>query len=79
MDQDVKQFYEDHAAGGAGNVVVAHVQFDEGERIGIFSSIENAQVWADTFEDNGACNGVVFVPYVVDVPEYGNVPARGQQ
>lgn len=76
---DIDPFYAAHAAGGPGNVVVVHVVLkDGGERLGIFSTIEKARAWSESLDDD-AHHGVVFVPYVVDVPEYGNVPKGERQ
>ena len=60
--------------------VVITVLLKEGvqERVDIFSTREKADAWADKFDadDGYAC---VFVPYVVDEPEFGNVPRRERQ
>jgi hypothetical protein len=74
-------FYAAHAAGGPGNVVLALAQpiiADHGERIGVFSTIAKARAWADTLSEDEFA-GVVFSPYVIDVPEYGNVPKGERQ
>jgi len=82
MSAETARFWADHIAGGPGNVVVALAQplpgVEHGERIGIFSTIENASAWADTLSED-EFSGVVFVPYVIDVPEYGNVPEGERQ
>lgn len=78
-DQSVSDFYEQHAAGGPDCVVVAHVYFDDGERIGIFRSLDRAHAWADNFEHDETCRGAVFAPYVIDIPDFGNVPREMQQ
>jgi hypothetical protein len=79
VSDDVREYYEAHFSGSPNNVVVAHVQFDDGEQIAVFRSMDKANAWADTFENDMRCNGVVFVPYVIDVPEFGNIPVSAQQ
>lgn len=76
---EVDEFYALHAAGGSGNVVAVHAQRkDGGERLGIFSTVERARAWSDSLSDDEYV-GSVFVPYVIDVPEYGNVPKGERQ
>lgn len=76
---DIAPFYAAHAAGGPGNVVLARAQRkDGGERVGVFSTLARATAWSDGLSDE-EYHGTVFVPYVVDVPEYGNVPKGERQ
>lgn len=80
FDEEAKNFYAEHEAGGPDNVVVATLMFDDGsERTGIFHSVEKAQQWVTEFDDEPTCIGSVFAPYVVDVPEFGNVTRENQQ
>lgn len=62
--------YGDHR-GGSGKVIAAHVidSARQEETVRVFSSIEKAQAWVSTLPDEG---GVVFVPLIVDDPEYGD-------
>lgn len=70
---DTEKYFEKHEAGGPTHVVVAKAVGRHGNDCeGIFSSIANAQAWADTLDDENF-HGVVFVPYVIDVPEFGNI------
>ena len=78
MSAEKDEFFARHR-GGTGNVVVAWVLKDgERDQISVFGSIEQANAWANRFnEDDGyVC---VFVPFVVDEPDYGNVPKRERQ
>ena len=75
----VDQFFAEHAAGGPSHIVAAMaVKAAGGEDFAVFSTIAKARAWADTLNDDDY-RGVVFVPYVVDVPEYGNVPKGKRQ
>jgi hypothetical protein len=75
MSDDLKAidpdgFYDRHR-GGSGNVIVVHAYSDDDQITGVFSSIETAQAWRDSLdEDEWTC---VFAPYVVDEPDFGNV------
>lgn len=78
-DLEVDAIFRLHTSGGPQNVVLAIVTCDGRERYGIFSTLDRAHEWADTFDcDDEESSGAVFVPYVIDVPEYGNVP-KGQR
>ena len=66
---DPDGFYQRHR-GGSGNVVVVFAYSDDDMITGIFSSIEKAEAWRDTIGEDFSC---VFAPYVVDVPDFGNV------
>ena len=59
-------------------VIAVLLKEGEQERVDVFSTREKADAWADKFsgDDGYAC---VFVPYVVDEPEFGNVPRRERQ
>jgi hypothetical protein len=73
------RFWAEHAAGGPGNVVAAYARRnDGGETLGIFSTIALAEAWAESLDEEEYA-GVVFAPYVIDVPEYGNVPKEERQ
>ncbi|MGE0629771.1 MAG: hypothetical protein AB7O43_18355 [Hyphomicrobiaceae bacterium] len=66
---DPDSFYKVHR-GGSGNVIVVYATEDMmGEKIGIFGSIETAQEWAYELGEKWHC---IFVPYVVDHPDFGN-------
>lgn len=80
FDADSKRFYAEHEAGGPDNVVVVTLMFDDGsERTGIFHSVEKARRWSAEFDDDPTCIGSVLAPYVIDVPEFGNVTKETQQ
>lgn len=76
---DAERSFDDHVAGGPTNIIVATAICNDGDFIGIFSTYAGAQKWADSWEDDEECKGIVFAPYVIDVPEYGNVPKAEQQ
>lgn len=79
-DSDPRRFFAEHQAGGPDNVVVATLLFDDGnDRTGIFHSIERAEKWANGFSDDPTYVGSVMAPYVIDVPDYGNVSKEHQQ
>lgn len=73
MADSTDDFYKLHR-GGNGRVVVAFL-YTDGELVGtgIFSCIESAEAWVSVQED---CDGAVFSPYVVDCPEFGNIPSN---
>lgn len=76
---DIDAFYAEHAAGGPGNVVAVHAMRRDGrERLGVFSTFEKARAWSDSLSER-EYSSVVFAPYVIDVPEYGNVPKGERQ
>lgn len=79
MDAETAQFWAKHAAGGPTHVVLAIAVYKEGGfRNGIFSDIEKATAWSDALDDD-EYGHVVLSPYVIDVPEFGNVPqSQGQ-
>lgn len=83
IDAETRTFFDDHAAGGPSNVVIVHFYADGNERVGVFSTLEAAYRWVDKvrdderLEDDESC--AVFVPYIIDVPEYGNIPKNKQQ
>jgi len=70
-DEMAKEFFERHR-GGSGNVILAIAVCDDDrvEDNAIFSTIEKAHDWHDNLNEDWSC---VFVPMMVDVPEYGNV------
>ena len=79
MSDSAETFYAQHAAGGPTNVVVAYaIRKDEGQDIGIFSTLQKAREWSDALSDD-RYHGCVFAPYIIDVPEFGNVPKEAQQ
>jgi hypothetical protein len=62
--------------GGVGPVILAIGFHEDGAENGesrtihgIFGAIENAEAWADTFDDEWT---FLFAPYVVDEPGFGN-------
>lgn len=67
---DAPEYFKGHR-GGSGPVVLVIAVSDhgDGERHGIFGSIETAMAWRDTLGDDWTC---IYAPYVVDVPEFGN-------
>lgn len=68
--EEWRDFYTAHR-GGTGNIIMVTV-FLHGaglDRMAMFSSIERAEEWADRFGEHAH---VVFAPYVVDEPEFGN-------
>ena len=77
---EVDEFYAEHEAGGPTHVVMAIgvCKGSDGFRNGIFSTIAKARAWANTLSDD-EYEHVVFAPYIVDVPEYGNVLKRHRQ
>lgn len=78
-DETPEQFFARHVAGGPTHVVAAFAERAiDGCDFAVFSSLALAQAWADGLDD-ADYDGVVFVPYVIDVPEFGNVPREMQQ
>lgn len=64
-------YFKDHRGGsGAVVLVIAVNDHDISDRQhAIFGSIEKAMAWRDTLGDDVT---VVYSPYVVDEPEFGN-------
>lgn len=71
--EEWRSFYDQHR-GGRGSVIMVTAFPPDGDfahaRVGIFSCIETAEDWAATFSDE---HQIVFSPYVVDEPDFGNV------
>lgn len=79
MSDDIDTFYAKHAAGGPSHVVACiAMRKDDNSEFSVFSTIANARAWADSLSDDDY-HGCVFVPYVVDCPEFGNVPKEARQ
>ena len=68
--EEWREFYDQHR-GGAGNIIMVSVfgNRKSENRVAMFSCIEKAEQWADTFGDGVQ---VVFSPHVIDEPEFGN-------
>jgi hypothetical protein len=80
MDQDTQSFFHSHVDGGSSCVVAAYVfNISGGHVLGLFSTLEKAHTWVDTFEDDHSVTACVFSPYVIDVPEFGNVSVQQRQ
>lgn len=80
MDAETQAFFKSHTESGASYVVAVYVFDDEGGHVlGLFSTLENAHAWADTFEGEPRITSCLFSPYVVDVPEFGNVAVKQRQ
>lgn len=68
-DPEINAFYAKHR-GGSGNVLIVHAYHpSENDRLAVFGSIEAAEKWTDSLDDDWSC---VICPYVVDEPEFGN-------
>lgn len=71
---EVRAFYAKHCA--SGGVVIVQVLDGSGglDDMAVFSSLDNAHAWADGLwrseHDDRRC---LFIPYVIDVPEHGNL------
>ncbi len=66
-------FFEKHCAGG-GVISTLVVLPDGSDREGIFSTIDKAEFWVDSFGPDAIA---VHSPKIVDYPEYGNEKADG--
>ena len=70
--EEWRGFYNQHR-GGSGNIIMVTAVPPSGElrkaRIAMFSCIESAEEWAQTFSDE---HQVIFAPYVIDEPDFGN-------
>lgn len=70
---DVEQFWRKHFIGGPNAVCVVHAVSKSGaDRLGIFSSLERARDWSESLPVD-EITGCIFTPYVIDIPEYGNI------
>lgn len=76
MDDEVTAFYARHCA-SPGGVILARIvdDTDTDTAMGIFSTLEAAREWSDTWDDGCIA---FFIPHVIDVPDYGNVPMDEQ-
>lgn len=66
-DPKIERFYAEHCD-MAGGVIVVHAADD---RVAVFKSPSRAMIWAEAQE-----KPCVLAPYVLDEPDFGNVPAR---
>lgn len=75
---EVDTFFASHCAHHAGVVIVQMIDRETGEEIrsAVFSSLPKAKHWVQgrDMEHEAA----VFAPYVIDEPDYGNVPTDQQ-
>lgn len=73
LDPILQQHYGEHS-GGSGKVILATVHYPDGEdKTGIFSSLEKAESWRDQLgAEFGEDLGALFVPMIVDDPDFGN-------
>lgn len=87
-DPETLKFYADHVAQSPKNVIMVTLIFMgdmNNERHAIFSDYAKAQAWIDSVERQlgsfakEAVRGTVTVPYIIDEPDYGNIPANKQQ
>jgi hypothetical protein len=82
MDAEVAQYYAEHFASGDNHVLLVEVGLPNGDRHhGIFRCTEKANAWAETFDygDEDEESYALFSPYVIDVPEFGNIPKSERQ
>lgn len=70
--EEWRGFYHQHR-GGHGNVIMVTAVPPSGDlrraRLAVFSCIETAEKFAETFSDE---HQIIFAPYVVDEPDFGN-------
>jgi hypothetical protein len=69
---EVAAFFASHCSTPGGVIVVEVWADGERQQTGIFRSFDKAMAWRDRFGDDGAA---IFSPYVLDEPDFGNVPA----
>lgn len=70
-DREVIDFFTKHCAHPGGVVMAIVVQAGQMDQFALFSTLPKAQAWAVRFSNNEGA-GVVFTPYIVDEPDYGN-------
>lgn len=70
-DREVEEFFTKHCAHPGGVVMAIAVQGGAPDEFALFSSLAKARVWAQRFNETENA-GVVFTPYIVDEPDYGN-------
>lgn len=64
---DIDAYYTEHlSTPGAVHVVTV---MGEAESLGVFSDLDMARQWADQ-----QASDCLFVPYVINVPEFGDIP-----
>lgn len=78
MNRRIKKFWAEHKKGGSSHVVMVHVCAPDGGILhsAVFSDVHVAERWAEQLPDDGDIGACLFIPVIVDVPEYGNVPAK---
>lgn len=73
-ENEASEYYRRHCSIYGGVVVAFHIKDDGGvDVLGIFSTLEKAHEWVDEHVDEG---DLLFSPYVVDEPEFGNIPSK---
>jgi DNA replication protein DnaC len=77
-DPEVTAFFAKHCA-TPGAVIIVQIIGERGEqeRMGVFSSLAQAQEWADTFDADDA-TAALFAPYIINEPDFGNIPTEAQ-
>lgn len=71
MESDGKEFF-DKVDAHSGAVYLVHVYVDgEVDKTGIFSTKKLTEKWLESQDGT-----VVICPYVVDCPDFGNVPKK---
>ena len=63
-----------HLAASQANVLLVIVASADGDTYGVFRSLPHAENWAAS--EGGEDAVAVIGPYVLDEPEFGNVPRR---
>jgi hypothetical protein len=78
LSEDIDAFYAEHTAGGPTHVVATiAVRKDGSSDFAVFSTLDKARAWSASLSEE-TYEHCVHSPYIVDVPEYGNVP-KGQR
>lgn len=79
MTNEEATFWARHAQTPGGVIVVDIYKDGEPYRTGIFTKWSQANDWVDKIDREAPdeCDlRAVFVPYVLDAPEFGNIPKR---
>jgi hypothetical protein len=74
MSEDSRTLLVKHLAASPANVLIVIVAAATGDTYGVFRSLTRAEEWANN--EGGDDAVAIFVPLVLDEPDFANVPRR---
>jgi hypothetical protein len=79
-DDEVREAFAEHVAHGPTHVVMVHFYMGDGDdRHEVFSTLAQAEAWANDMHAQYGDGAAIFAPRIIDCPEYGNIPAEQLQ